>query len=98
VVQAGRGGGCLGRGREPGGSRPAPRRNSWRWRGTGGVAVRRQDRQVVAEEDLAGRGAVVQAARDRREVLLKPREALIGRLRVTEPGGTRLGGRERPQR
>lgn len=70
------------RGREPGGDGAAPLRDLRRRRRTHVVTFRRQDRQVINGDDPTGRGTIVQATRDRREVAFEQREALIRRFGV----------------
>ena len=86
VLAVGRFGRRLRRRGEPGGDRAAPLRDLGGRRSAAVIAVRRQDRQVVDEEHPAARGTVAQPAPDRREVALELREALIGRVRIPEPG------------
>jgi hypothetical protein len=71
--------------------------SSRRGRFWGGTA-RGQDRQVVDDHNPAGRGAIAQPGRDRREVPLELLEALVGRASLTERVGMRLDWRQHPQR
>jgi hypothetical protein len=83
---------------EPGGDRAPPLRDLGGRRSGAVIVVRRQDRQVVDEEHPAGRGAVAQPTCDHRQVAFELGEALVGRVRIPEPGDAGLDPRQRPDR